>query len=68
MVDTDTQVQALRRNTSKACVSIASSLDTLPPASVPSEMRVRWLRALRQAARAVALVKERLAAAPEATR
>jgi hypothetical protein len=39
MVDTDTQVQALRRNTGKACVSIASSLDTLPPASVPYEMR-----------------------------
>ena len=68
LADTDTQVQALRRNTGKACVSIASSLDTLPPASVPSEMRGRWLRALRQAARAVALVEERLAAAPEATR
>jgi hypothetical protein len=31
-------------------------------------MRGRWLRALRQAARAVALVEEQLAAAPEATR
>ena len=65
LADTDTQVQALRRNTGKACVSIASSLDMLPPASVPSGMRGRWLRALRQAARAVALVEERLAAAPE---
>ena len=31
LADTDTQVQALRRNTGKACVSITSSLDTLPP-------------------------------------
>ena len=44
LADTDTQVQALRRNTGKSCVSIASSLDTLPPASVPYEMRDRWLR------------------------
>jgi hypothetical protein len=60
LTDTDTQVQALRRNTGKACVSIVSSLDTLLPGSVPSDVRVRWLRALRQAGRAVALVEERL--------
>ena len=66
LADTDMQVQTLRRNTGKACVSIASSLDTLPPASVPYDMRVRWLRALRQTTGAV--VEERLTAAPEATR
>jgi hypothetical protein len=64
LADTDVQVQALRRNTGKACVSIASSLDTLTPASVPPEMRARWLRALRQTTRAVVLVEERLATAP----
>jgi len=68
LADTDRQVQALRRDTGRACVAIASSLDTLPPASVPYEMRGRWLRALRQTTRAVGLVEERLAAAPEATR
>ena len=67
LADTDTQVLALRRNTGKACVSIASSLDALPPASVPPEMQVRWLRALRQTTRAVVLVEERLATAPEGT-
>ena len=68
LADTDAQVQTLRRNTGKACVSIASSLDTLPPASVPYDMRVRWLRALQQTTRAVVLVEERLATAPEAAR
>ena len=60
LADTDMQVQTLRRNTGKACVSIASSLDTLPPASVPYDMRVRWLRALRQTTRAVGVVEGRL--------
>ena len=68
LADTDMQVQALRRNTGKACVSIASSLDTLPPTRVPPEMRVRWLRALRQTTRAVVLVEERLVTAPETAR
>jgi len=68
LADTDTQVLALRRNTGKACVSIASSLDTLPPPSVPPEVRLRWLRALRQTTRAVVLVEERLATAPEDAR
>ena len=60
LADTDRQIQALRRETGKACVSIASSLDTLPPASVPYDMRVRWFRALRQTTRAVDVVEERL--------
>lgn len=68
LADTDTQVHALLRNTGKACVSIASSLDALPPTSVPPDMRVRWLRALRQTTRAVVLVEERLATAPEDAR
>jgi len=46
------------------CVAITSSIDTIPPAMVPREMRDRWLRALRQAMRAVALVEERLGADP----
>jgi len=45
---------------------MASSLDALPPASVPYDMRGRWLRALRQTTRAVHLVEERLVAGPEA--
>jgi hypothetical protein len=68
LVDTDIQVQALRRNTGKACVSIASSLDTPPPASVPYGTRVRWVRALRQTTRAVVLVEARLVTAPETAR
>jgi hypothetical protein len=68
LADTDMQVQALRRNTGKACVSIASSLGALPPTRVPPEMRVRWLRALRQTTRAVVLVDERLVTAPETAR
>lgn len=62
LAETDAQVQALRRHIGKACVSIASSLDTLPPASILPEMRARWLLALRQATRAIGLVEERLAA------
>jgi hypothetical protein len=68
LADTDRQVQALRRETGRACVAIASSLDTMPPTSVPYDTRVRWLWALRQTTRAVGLVEERLAAASEATR
>jgi hypothetical protein len=51
---------------SERCVSIASSIDTIPPEMVPHEMRERWLRELRQAAVALALVVERLAAGPPA--
>lgn len=40
-------------------MSIVSSLDTLLPGSVPSDLRVRWLRALRQTSRAVGVVEER---------
>ena len=48
------------------CVSIASSIDTIPPEMVPPEMRERWLRELRQAAGALALVVDRLSAGPTA--
>lgn len=64
LAETDAQVKALRRHICDACVAIASSLDALPPGIAPREMRDRWLRALRQATRAVVLVEERLAAGP----
>jgi truncated hemoglobin YjbI len=48
------------------CVAIASSIDTILPAMVSREMRDRWLRALRQAMRAVGLVEERLGEDPTA--
>jgi hypothetical protein len=66
LAETDAQIQTLRRHVAEECVAIASSLDTIPPAMVPREMRDRWLRTLRQATRAVALVEERLGADPTA--
>ena len=66
LAEADAQIQTLRRHVAEECVAIASSIDTIPPAMVPREMRDRWLRALRQAMRAVALVEERLAADPTA--
>ena len=64
LVEADAQIQTRRRHVSEECVAIASNIDTIPPAMVPRQMRDRWLRALRQAMRAVALVEERLAADP----
>lgn len=52
--DTDHQIETLRHHVSEQCVSIASSIDTIPPEMIPVEMRDRWLHELRQAA--VALV------------
>jgi hypothetical protein len=66
LAEADAQIQTLRRHVAEECVAITSSIDTIPPAMVPREMRDRWLRALRQAMRAVALVEERLAADPTA--
>ena len=66
LAETDAQIQTRTRHVAEQCVAIASSIDTIPPAMVPGEMRGRWLRALRQAMRAVALVEERLAADPTA--
>src|SRR5713226_10299250 len=66
LADTDGQIQALRHHVSEQCVSIASSIDTIPPETVPHEMRERWLRELRQAAGALVLVVERLAGGPTA--
>ena len=66
LADADAQIQTLRRHVAEECVAIASSIDAIPPAMVPREMRDRWVRALRQAMRAVALVEERLAADPTA--
>jgi hypothetical protein len=64
LAETDAQVKTLRRHICDACVAIASSLDTLPPGSATRRMCDRWLLALRQATRAVALVEKRLAAPP----
>jgi hypothetical protein len=66
LADTDGQIQALRLHVAAQCVSIASSIDTIPPEMVPPDMRERWHRELRQAAIALALVVDRLAAGPTA--
>jgi hypothetical protein len=66
LAETDAQIQTLRRHVAEECVAIASSIDTIPAALVPREMRDRWLRALRQAMGVVALVEERLGADPTA--
>ena len=66
LAEADAQIQTLRRHVAEECVAIASSIDTIPPGMVPREMRDRWLRALRQAMRAVVLVEERLSADPTA--
>jgi hypothetical protein len=64
LADTDGPIQALRHDVSEQCVSIASSIDTIPSEMVPPEMRERWLRELRQAVVALVLVVERLAGGP----
>jgi hypothetical protein len=66
LADADGQVQALRHHVSEQSVSIASSIDTLPPEMIPPEMRDRWLRALRQAAVALVPLIERLIGGPTA--
>jgi hypothetical protein len=66
LAEADAQIQTLRRHVAEECVAIASSIDTIPPGMVSREMRDRWLRALRQAMRAVALLEERLATDPTA--
>ncbi len=60
LVDTEAQIQALRRQVAEQCVSIASSIDTTPAKMVPPEMRERWLQELRQATVAITLVIDRL--------
>ncbi len=60
LVDTEAQIQALRRQVAEWCVSIASSIDTTPAEMVPTEMRERWLQELRQATVAITLVIDRL--------
>jgi hypothetical protein len=62
VAETNAQIQTLRHHRFDECVAIASSIDTIPRALVPRRMRDRWLRELRQARGAVALVKERLVA------
>ncbi len=59
--DTDQQIETLRHHVSEQCVSIASSIDTIPPQMIPVELRDRWLHELRQAAVALVPVIERLA-------
>ncbi len=60
LADTEVQIKALRRDVAERCVSIASSIDTLPVGAVPLEMRERWLHELHQAAVALVLVTDRL--------
>ena len=66
LADTDRQIEKLRRNVSKQCVSIASSIDTTPPEMIPHVIRARWLRELRKTGVALALLVERLAGGPTA--
>jgi len=60
LADTEAQIKALRHDVAEQCVSIASSIDTLPVGTVPPEMRERWLQELHQAAVALVLVTDRL--------
>lgn len=64
LADSDQQIETLRHHVSEQCVSIASSIDTIPPEMIPAEMRDRWLRGLRQAAAALVPVIARLAGGP----
>jgi hypothetical protein len=66
LADTDQQIETFRHHVSEECVSIASSIDTIPPGTIPAETRDRWLRGLRQAAVALVPVIERLAGGPTA--
>ena len=66
LADTHQQIGTLRHHVSEQCVSIASSIDTIPPEMIPPEMRDRWLRELRQAAIALVPVIERLVGGPTA--
>jgi hypothetical protein len=66
VAETDAQIQTLRRHVAEECIAITSSIDTIPAAMVPREMRDRWRRTLRQAMLTVALVEERLDADPTA--
>ena len=66
VAETDAQIQTLRRHMAEECIAITSSIDTIPAAMVPREMRDRRRRTLRQAMRTLALVEERLGADPTA--
>ena len=60
LADTEEQIRALRHDVAERCVSIASSIDTLPVGTVPPEMSERWLHELHQAAIALVLVTDRI--------
>jgi hypothetical protein len=66
LADTDAQIQRLWHNVPPQCVSITSSIDTIPPETIPGEMRERWLRELRKTSAALALLVERLGGGPTA--
>jgi hypothetical protein len=66
IADTETQIQALRREVAERCVSITSSIDTIPVGTVPPGIRERWLQELQQAEVALALVVDRLTGVPKA--
>jgi hypothetical protein len=44
LAEADAQIQTLRRHVAEECVAITSSIDTIPPAMVPREMRDRCQR------------------------
>ena len=64
LAETDAQIQALHHHVLAPCVSITSSIDTIPPEMVLDKMRKRWLVELRQTVVALGLVVERLADQP----
>ena len=66
LADTDGQIQRLWHNIPPQCVSIASSIDTIPSEMIPHEMRERWLRELRKTGATLAVLVERLAGGPTA--
>jgi hypothetical protein len=66
IADTEAQIQALRHDVAARCVSIASSIDTIPAGMVPPETRRQWLQELHHAEVALALVVDRLAGGSKA--
>ena len=64
LAETDAHILALHHHVLTACVTISSTIDTIPPEMVLDEMRELWFVKLRQAVVALGLVVERLADGP----
>ncbi len=66
LADTNGQIERLWQSVSEQCVSITSSIDTIPPEMIPHVTRARWLRELRKTGVALALLVNRLTSGPVA--